>query len=103
MLEYQKYNTALRIEEDADLFSYGMRTNVGNTFAYGELKAVDKVSFDIYKGEWKLDYPNGHGTLKHRNGDLYEGQFKSGKIHGNGIVHYADGSKPGAPADHRYA
>lgn len=52
MLEYQKYNTALRIEEDADLFSYGMRTNVGNTFAYGELKAVDTVTYPEIGGSY---------------------------------------------------
>lgn len=45
LLEYQEYNTALQIENDTDLFAYGMRTDVGNAFVYGELKAVDTVSY----------------------------------------------------------
>ena len=45
MLEHQEYNTALRIENDTDMFAYGMSTNVGNSYVYGELKAVDTVTF----------------------------------------------------------
>lgn len=52
MLEYQKYNTALQIENDADLFTYGMRTNVGNAFVYGDLKAVDTVTYPEIGGEY---------------------------------------------------
>lgn len=40
----EKYNKALKIES-ADLFKYGMNTNVGNAFVYGVLEAVDTVSF----------------------------------------------------------
>lgn len=52
MLRYQKYNTALQIENDSDLFVYGMKTNVGNAFIYGNLKAVDTVTFDEIGGEY---------------------------------------------------
>lgn len=52
MLEYQKYNTALQIENDADLFEYGMRTNVGNAFIYGNLKSVDTVTYPEIDGEY---------------------------------------------------
>lgn len=38
------YNKAIKIEE-ADMFEYGMRTNVGNAFVYGDLKAVDTVTY----------------------------------------------------------
>ena len=40
----EMYNKAAKIES-ADLFEYGMRTNVGNAFVYGDLKAVDTVTF----------------------------------------------------------
>lgn len=40
----EKYNTALKIQSQ-DIFEYGMRTNVGNAFVYGELKAVDPVTY----------------------------------------------------------
>ena len=52
MLKYQKYNTALQIENDSDLFVYGMKTNIGNAFVYGDLKAVDPVTYDEIDGEY---------------------------------------------------
>lgn len=52
MLKYQKYNTAIQIENNSDLFEYGMKTNVGNAFVYGDLKAVDTVTFDEIGGEY---------------------------------------------------
>lgn len=52
MLEYQKYNTALQIENDSDLFAYGMKTDVGNAFIYGDLKAVDTVTYPEIGGEY---------------------------------------------------
>lgn len=45
------YNKAVKIES-ADLFEYGMRTNVGNAFVYGDLKAVDTVAYDEIGGEY---------------------------------------------------
>lgn len=52
MLEHQKYNTALQIENDTDLFAYGMKTNIGNAFIYGDLKAVDTVTYPEIGGEY---------------------------------------------------
>lgn len=46
--EYQK---AIHIA-DTELFQYGMETNVGNAFVYGDLKAVDTVTFDEIGGEY---------------------------------------------------
>jgi hypothetical protein len=37
------YNKAVKIDSQ-EMFSYGMRTNVGNAFIYGTLQAVDPVS-----------------------------------------------------------
>lgn len=48
----KEYNVAMKINNDKELFEYGMRTNVGNAFVYGELKAVDTVSYDEVKGEY---------------------------------------------------
>lgn len=45
------YDQALRVDE-TDIFEYGMRTNVGNAFVYGDLKAVDTVSFPEINGEY---------------------------------------------------
>lgn len=52
MLEYQEYNTALQIENDSDLFTYGMKTDIGNAFVYGNLKAIDTVTFPEIGGEY---------------------------------------------------
>lgn len=52
MDKYQEYNTALQINNDSDLFQYGMKTNIGNAFVYGDLKAVDTVTFDEIGGKY---------------------------------------------------
>ena len=45
------YNKAVKIES-TDLFQYGMDTNVGNAFIYGDLKAVDTVTYPEIDGEY---------------------------------------------------
>ena len=49
-----KYNTAVKIDcsDSNELFVYGMKTNIGNTFVYGELIAVDPVSYPDIDGEY---------------------------------------------------
>lgn len=46
--EYQK---AVHIT-NSELFQYGMETNVGNAFVYGDLQAVDTVTFEEIGGEY---------------------------------------------------
>lgn len=45
------YNKAVKIES-TDLFQYGMDTNVGNAFIYGDLEAVDTVTYPEIDGEY---------------------------------------------------
>ena len=45
------YNKAVKIES-TDLFQYGMDTNVGNAFVYGDLKTVDTVTYPEIDGEY---------------------------------------------------
>ena len=45
------YNKAVKIE-DGELFQYGMDTNVGNAFVYGDLEAVDTVTYPEIGGEY---------------------------------------------------
>lgn len=47
----EKYNKAIQIE-DEELFTYGMRTNVGNAFVYGELEILDPVTYPEIGGEY---------------------------------------------------
>ena len=52
MLEYQEYNTALRIDGDADMFSYAMSTNIGNSYVRGPLRVLDTVTYPEIDGEY---------------------------------------------------
>lgn len=52
MEQHEKYNTALQINNDSSLFQYGMRTNIGNAFVYGDLLAVDPVSYPAVNGTY---------------------------------------------------
>ena len=47
----EKYNKAVKIES-INLFQYGMDTNIGNAFVYGDLKAVDTVTYPEIGGEY---------------------------------------------------
>lgn len=48
----EKYNKAIKIDNDKGMFQYGMETNVGNAFVHGELKAVDTVTFPEIGGKY---------------------------------------------------
>lgn len=52
MLEYQEYNTALQIDNDKEMFEYAMKTNIGNSFIYGEVKCADTVTYSEIGGEY---------------------------------------------------
>lgn len=47
----EKYNKAIKIESE-ELFKYGMNTNAGNAFIYGELEAVDTVGYSEIDGKY---------------------------------------------------
>jgi hypothetical protein len=49
--ENDMYNKAIHIES-TDIFQYGMNTNAGNAFVYGDLKAVDTVAYPEIGGEY---------------------------------------------------
>lgn len=50
--KYQKYDSAVQIDNDAELFRYGMETDIGFAFVYGDLKAVDTVTYDEIGGQY---------------------------------------------------
>lgn len=47
----EKYNKAVKIQSQ-DMFQYGLDTNVGNAFIYGDLKAVDTVTYPEIGGAY---------------------------------------------------
>lgn len=51
MYRNEAYNKALKID-DAELFKYGMQTNVGQAFVNGDLTAVDTVTYPEIGGEY---------------------------------------------------
>ena len=48
---YQIYDTAAQIDSK-ELFEYGMKTNVGYAFVFGELKTLDPVSYSEVSGKY---------------------------------------------------
>lgn len=51
MDQNEVYNKAVKID-NTDMFEYGMRTNVGNAFVYGDLEAVDAVTYPEIGGKY---------------------------------------------------
>lgn len=41
----EEYNQALKINNDANMLEYGINTNIGNAFVYGDIIAVNPVVF----------------------------------------------------------
>ena len=37
-----------------------------------------------WHGSWSHDEPNGKGSMRYANGDVYEGEWVSGRRHGEG-------------------
>ena len=48
---YQIYDTAAQIDSK-ELFEYGMKTNLGYAFVYGNLETLDPVSYSEVSGEY---------------------------------------------------
>lgn len=46
------YNKAVKIENNSELFQYGMNINIGNAFVHGDLESVDTVSYPEIDGEY---------------------------------------------------
>lgn len=46
------YQKAVQIDNNTDMFQYGMDTNVGNAFVYGDLLTVDTVTYEEIGGEY---------------------------------------------------
>lgn len=51
MEQNEEYNKAVKIQ-DTELFQYGMDTNIGDAFVYGDLKAVDTVTYPEIGGKY---------------------------------------------------
>ena len=49
--QYQVYDTAVQIDSE-ELFRYGMKTDIGHAFVYGDLKTVDPVTFSEIDGQY---------------------------------------------------
>lgn len=74
--EYQK---AVHIT-DSELFQYGMETNVGNAFVYGEIEPIDTVTFEEIGGQYlyvekikeRYERHEREVTKKDKNGKEYK-------------------------------
>lgn len=74
MRKNQEYEQAAKIDGDKELFEYGMRTDIGNAFVSGTLKAVDPISLPDIDGEYsfirkvKEKYTQHERTVTHKVG-----------------------------------
>lgn len=50
--EIQRYELALKVENDPGLFQYAIRSHVGNVFASGTYSAIEPVSFEEFDGAY---------------------------------------------------
>lgn len=70
------YNKAVKIESQ-ELFRYGMETNIGNAFVYGELKVIDPVTYPEIGGKYmrvekiKEKYTKHTRTVTHTKQETY--------------------------------
>ena len=62
----QEYEQAAKIDGDKELFGYGMRTDIGNAFVAGALKAVDPVSLPDIDGEYSFIRKTREKYTKHK-------------------------------------
>ena len=51
MDQNEEYNRAAKIESN-DMFRYGIETDLGNAFVYGEIKPVDTVTYQMIGGKY---------------------------------------------------
>lgn len=78
--DYQIYDTAAQID-DKELFEYGMETNVGYAFVYGELKTLDPVSYPEVSGKYSYIEKKEQEYRKHYRYVTEEYKDSNGKKH----------------------
>lgn len=78
--DYQEYDTAARIN-DKELFEYGMNTNIGHAFVYGELKTLDPVSYPEVSGEYSYIKKEEQKYTRHYRTVTKEYKDSNGKKH----------------------
>ena len=81
------YNKAVKIESQ-EMFQYGMDTNVGNAFVYGELKAVDTVTYPEIGGEYMyVEKVKERYTMHTRTVTYTTGSGKTRQTHTLSLIH----------------
>lgn len=79
--DYQVYDTSAQIDDDKELFEYGMETNIGYAFVYGELKTLDPVSYPEISGEYSYIKKEEQKYQKHYRYVEKEYKDSKGKKH----------------------
>ena len=70
----QEYDCALQIESE-EQFRYGMKTNVGNAFVYGDYISLDPVTTSAFNGSYSYlakyteEYTKHERTVKYKDSD----------------------------------
>ena len=79
--KYEIYDSALKINNDAEMFQHGMSVNAGNAFVYGELKALDPVSSSKIEGEYAYLQEEKQQYTRHERIVQEEYKDSEGKTH----------------------
>lgn len=72
MEKCEEYNKALQIDNDQSEFEYGMRTNIGNAFVYGDLICLDPVTYSEIGGEYSHVEKVKQKYTEHTKTEIYE-------------------------------
>lgn len=81
--KYQEYDSAIKIDSNKELFEHGMQTDIGNAFVYGNLKALDPVSYPEVDGEYSYIKKEKQEYRMHERTEYYtdsDGNRKSRKV-----------------------
>lgn len=83
----EKYYKSLKIDNDSKMFDYNMKTNGGNTLAYGNGKVIDPVSVPELNGKYAVVVKYTERYEKHI--EYEEVEDEDGETHIEEVVKYS--------------
>lgn len=85
--QYQVYDTAVQIDSE-EIFRYGMETDIGHAFVYGDLKTVDHVTFSEIEGQYSYIKKEEQEYTRHSREVEEEYEDSEGNTHTRTVKEY---------------
>ena len=85
--QYQVYDTAVQIDSE-EIFRYGMETDIGHGFVYGDLKTVDPVTFPEFDGQYSYIKKEEQEYTRHSREVEEEYEDSEGNTHTRTVTEY---------------